>query len=249
MARQGEDRRRTIEGATPIFDPVSSWGLEARDVAELAAFCKGLAPVVRRRLVWECRRHLLQLTLAKDASRRVLIVKLLMALLPDSKATIKEWILEPPVSRPYEVQFTLFCYLDQAVTFAGGRHFAREVPKTLRTYLLDTRSSAGRAAWMAADLLGAHWELFAAMRVLIDVARRARHSAARIAAIHGIAELMERKTARSVAELHELLLTLSRDDRSKQVRAAARVALRLGRVKARKRREFASRQNEDRSKP
>lgn len=198
-----------------------------RPIAELADFCRGFSRSQRRQMLWTCNRRLLApaTSSARSTDDRIAAVKVMLALLPESKATTIAWIADPQVRSPWEVQFTLFCYLDEVVRPASGRPFARTLLRVLRDYLLRLETGAGHAGWMAAGLLGQSWPPAVATPVLVEVAENASHRQARSAAMRGISDLLHRTTGPRAAALRRVLRRAARHDRSSSVRASARVAL------------------------
>ena len=217
--------RTTVLGALYPDRPWDKWKLEDREVREIAAFVHGLSKEHRKKLIWACNHHLHRAWGKMDTSQRIVLVKLLLGLLPESGVIIKNWILAAPILSPAEIHFTLFCHLDQIVTFPQGVGLAAEVPAILRQYLLSVKSTSGNAAWMAADLLGGHWRTSVAAPILLEVAENARHRAARSAAIHGASELLARLSPQKSGAVRLMLCRRAKRDRSADVRAAARVAL------------------------
>ena len=222
---EGAANRSNVPSTRLLNQPWAKWKLECREIREIAAFVQGLSKERRRRLIWACNQNLHLAWAKNDTAQRIVLVKLLLGLLPESGTTIKNWVLAAPVPSPAEIHFTLFCYLDQVVTFAAGAQLAAEVPTILRRYLMSVKSPSGKAAWMAADLLGGHWDTSIATPILIEVAEHAPHRAGRSAAIHGASELLFRLSGSKTAIVRQMLRGRARSDSSASVRAAARVAL------------------------
>lgn len=225
-ARRPDGRLRD----TSSVPPWRTWDVPGRPIAELADFCRGFSPSRRRQLLWSCNRCLLapETSTFRSTGDRIAAVKVMLALMPESTATVLGWIAQPPVRSPWEVHFTLFCCLDEVVSTASGRVFARSLLRVLRDYLLRLRTDAGKAGWMAAGLLGQSWPPSVATPILVEVVENAGHRQARSAAIRGISDLLDRTTGPRAAALRRVLRHAARHDRSSSARASARVALMQG---------------------
>jgi hypothetical protein len=156
---------------------------------------------------------------------RVVIAKILVAGMPHSVGIIRQWLTRTAGSHTQEVHFSLFCYLDEVPRLLGRCRVTRDILLLVERYLMNVRSTAASSAWMAGDLLGDHSTPKTALSVLRRVARRARFTAGRKGAIHGLAHLLKRRGA---AERRAVLATLrivAANDRSAQVRAYAHLVL------------------------
>lgn len=228
----GRSRARRRAGRlrdTSSPPPWRTWDVLERPIAELADFCRGFSPSRRRQLLWSCNSCLLapETSTSRSTGDRIAAVKVMLALMPESTATVFGWIAQPPVRRPWDVHFTVFCYLDEVVSTASGGVFARSLLRVLRDYLLRLRTDAGKAGWMAAGLLGQSWPPAVATPILVEVVENAAHRQARSAAMRGISDLLDRATGPRAAAFRRVLRRAARHDRSRHVRASARVALML----------------------
>jgi hypothetical protein len=86
----------------------------------------------------------------------------------------------------------MLCYLADAAPLLSNDPFRDEIPQLVHRYLLNLKSEAGMAWFMAGDLLGDHWDLRTSALLLIDLTERAACVAARHAALHGIQMAMDR---------------------------------------------------------
>jgi hypothetical protein len=157
------------------------------------------------------------LTKARAPSRkeRRRVAKLLVALFPRSRGKIKEILTSFKRHRDREMQFTLFCFLDEMPTGATAR---RELLASLKRYLLEVPSNAAHSAWMCADLLGDHIQTRAAIDVLIDAAQNAHHQAGRIASFHGLRQALSIANAAQIKRIKEVSSNSMESDRSSHVR-------------------------------
>ncbi len=92
-----------------------------------------------------------------------------------------------------------------------------------------------RAAWMAADMLGEHWDGEEAMPLLIRTAQGARYRVGRELSIMGLDNILDKLPAEGDAHKNILktLRKISRSDRSASVRADAKDILKTWRAVAR----------------
>jgi hypothetical protein len=120
-----------------------------------------------------------------DQSVRLRAVKALVAGLPETLSLIQGFLADYSGPHSYEVQFSLFCYLDR--TDLPRRKGTRpRVLAMVRDYMLRAKRDTARAAWMAGDLLGDHWGTLEAIDTLLFVSRHAKHQAGKEAALHGL---------------------------------------------------------------
>lgn len=189
-------------------------------IQELQGGLLRLPADARKRLVLRCTRTLSRRV---EVRERIVAARLLVALWPGSRRSIDRLIdADEPGLR--EAQFSLFCYLDQLQTVETPERLAW-LPPRLGEYLASVRSNAGHAAWMAADLLGDHWDARQAYPVLRDTAVAARFAAGRAASLQGLHQLWKREPGRRRAEIEELLRAREREDRSSSVRATCSLIL------------------------
>ena len=178
----------------------------------------------RKELLLGCRKLLSESRLRRMETVRVAATKILVALVPESSDTIRHWIRSKPTADNCEVQFSLFCFLGYLPLLPSALGLKEELPALLEWYLLNMRSDAASAAWMAGDLLGDHWELKYSLPILSKVAETGRFAVGRLAAVHGIAHALGRvtKSRTTVKTLTELLNRVKNTDRSGKVRQYAR---------------------------
>ena len=127
----------------------------------------------------------------KDHSSRLALVHILVNLMPESVEIIKELINRKSDKFDYEMHFSLFCFLDDVPDLPGGLKFAREIPSIIEKYLMEIKTETAYAAFMAGDLLGEHWYVDEARPILMKIAKKARYSAGRHSAIHGLEHVLQ----------------------------------------------------------
>lgn len=155
---------------------------------------------------------------------RIALLKLVIGLLPDSLALIREIVLDERANYDPEVRFSLFCFLDEVPGLSLGDEIGRNICQTVTTYLCNVRSDAGMAAWMAGDLLGEHWPAKPGVTALCEVAKGARFVAGRHSAIHGLAHAMGRMPELD-GFIRTTLTEVACNDRSERVRREAQEVL------------------------
>ena len=156
---------------------------------------------------------------------RVLAVRILVGLLPDSVGVVLRWIQERPDQYSSEVRFTLFCYLDWVNEIRQASQATRAILVALENYLLRASSGTARAPWMAGDMLGAHWDTEQALPILLRAVSEGMYASGRLAAAHGLRMLLERPELSSSARtnIKTTLNAIARHDRSRFVRLAAQM--------------------------
>lgn len=181
----------------------------------------------RRYLLSLCEQVFGEISLRKDESSRVAAAKIMVALIPDSIDSIRNWINSKSGKNIYEIHFSLFCFLDQVPVLRNGKEFAREIPPLMEDYLLKIKSKSAYAAFMAGDLLGDHWEVSESLPILIRAAKGARFVAGREGAIHGLAQILNRSSESDThrGPIISLLRNIRRHDSSKEVRVSANLVL------------------------
>lgn len=218
-----------------VADILESLGLGAPTVscAELAAALKvpsrtgDVARVLVKKATAVARRgsHV-------NTTERVAVAKVIVSQLPRSQPII-ETVLARRDTPGYELQFTVFCYLEEVEHI--DRHAIPWAISAVSSYLHHVPRETGRAAWMAGDLLGHHLAPSRACVSLKREATEARFVAGREGALHGIDM---RLTMRSVSAMEHarLMATLelaARSDRSAMVRGYASFVLSRHRRSAR----------------
>ena len=154
----------------------------------------------------------------KQEILRVSAVKVLISLIPESWDVVRRLLSEKNRSGAYEIQFTLFCFLDAVRQWPLAQHVAREVPRLVGEYLKGIRSEAGMAAWMAGELLGEHWDDEESLQCLIEAARRGRFVAGRKGAVHGLGHRIANASGSTRKRLESVLKHVETTDRSEAVR-------------------------------
>lgn len=189
------------------------------EFAVAANVLDGTSSAGRRRIVSRCRRALLDPQVVRDVDARVALCRLLCAAAPECLPVLRELLRVGPGWWRYEVQFTLFCFLDQIPAIRRGAELASSVPGIVEAYLMEVQSESGRAAWMAAHMLANHWRPNAiGMGILFHVLESGRYVAGRLAALialNGLARVA-RKAER--ATLTARINDTRSHDRSRLVR-------------------------------
>ena len=96
----------------------------------------------------------------------------------------------------------------------------------MRKFLLTVKYETGKAAWMAAELLGAHWDVEASLPILSEAAQDGTYAVGREAAVHGLNEALKRlQDVKSKKKVGDLLHKIAKNDKSRHVRLSALVIL------------------------
>jgi hypothetical protein len=180
----------------------------------------------RRQLLSLCTRILDDKELRKIEKDRLAAVKTIVALIPESARVIRKWIRRRSSGQIHEVHFSLFCFLDQVPDLPDAGEFADEIPLLIEDYLRQVEVDSARAAWMAGDLLGDHWEVTKTLPILLRVAKGARFAAGRKGALHGLEHALAKVEDSTKKSILTLVHELSEVDRSPKVREYAKLMLR-----------------------
>lgn len=192
---------------------------------EVAEKIGELTVETRYRFLQVCENAFSVLKFRTHEPTRVASARLLIALLPDSLDVIKRWVEKSDSRFIHEVHFSLFCYFGEVQEVARLRPARRMVLDLVAKYLMRTKTDAARAAWMAADLLGDHWNLHESLPVLINVAKDGQSVAARKAAVHGLTKALRRCSDGDCARITATLEQLASSDSSRKIRVAAKMSL------------------------
>jgi hypothetical protein len=155
---------------------------------------------------------------------RIAVVKLAIALLPDSLPLIRAAIIGERDKYDPEVRFSLFCFLGEVPGLSLGEAIEEELCGVVSAFLAEVRTNVAQAPWMAGDLLGAHWRAAPGVSALCGVAKRARFVVGREAGIHGLSHALERSPDLQDS-IHRVLQEIAHGDRSARVRRYARAVL------------------------
>ena len=131
---------------------------------------------------------------------RISVVKLLIALLPQSYGLIRRWMFLSDDIYYHEVQFTLCCFLRSVLSFVPhDEDVTMSVLALVEEYLYAVTSDEAHNAMMAADMLGIHWRGNEGIDVLFEIVRQPTDSVGRMAAIDTLEDVVRaaRRTRRT----------------------------------------------------
>lgn len=135
---------------------------------------------------------------------------------------MREWLGRTDDAFDFEVHFTLFCYLDGCQEMPRAASTRPEVLRLVHAYLTSVRVGTARAAWMAGDLLGDHWQADDSLPVLLDLLESARYAAGREAALYGLETLLRNGISGDESQqVDRVLRRVAAQDRSPRLRRAA----------------------------
>lgn len=156
-----------------------------------------------------------------DEDTRIMVIKVAIALLPDTLSVIRDCITRSTSKVDYECQFTLFCFLDEVQPLPLDASIVDGILIEIRDYLMNVSTNTAHAAWMAGDLLGHHWMTTKAVPNLLDVLQTARFVAGRLAALHGLKMMMTECNEEIRDRIGVCLRNVVETDRSEIVRIMA----------------------------
>lgn len=191
------------------------------DVVKLHKRLANAGALTRRRLVEMAAGLLRDSGVLEAEHSRVLMARLLVALLPDSMEIIGRLLSDTqPDVKSAEMHFSLFVALEELPRLSRGTLLSEVIP-FIERYLLEIREEAAEAAWMAGDLLGDHWPLAIGLPVLVRATREATHDAGREGAIHGLSHALGRVDTRGQWDIIQVLRRVADSDSSDTVRRYA----------------------------
>ncbi len=202
----------------------------AHAIAQIAQ----LSPEEKTRLLMDCAAVLRNERASKDERLRITAVRVLVALLPMSLEVITSLLNKFAGRHHYEVHYTLFCYLDWAQEMPYAASLTQSILPLVETYFLSVPRQTAHAVWMAADMMGEHWDVREAIPLLTGTALATRYAVGREGSILGLEKIVGRLAAGS-SEEEKVLKTLrevSLSDRSGRVRKEAQSVLRERRNKS-----------------
>jgi hypothetical protein len=181
----------------------------------------------RIRLLCSCEKILSDKKLSADGVRRIASVKILVGLFPLSLRVLERLLNARSGQQAYEVHFTIFCFLDTLTVLAVPDGDKRRILEAVSEYLHSVSSETAHAAWMAGDLLGAHWQSSETLDILVSAMQTARYVAGRLGALKGLEECLRETThsSRVGRRVLQVLQEVSHTDRSHRVRAYVSHAL------------------------
>lgn len=176
----------------------------------------------RLKLLTRIRKSLRQRELLHSEEERISAATLLIALLPNSERTILRLLAARGDIWIHEMHFSLFCFLDYVREAPEKSNFAAKVPGLVEKYLSNLKTERASAGWMAAHLMGDHWELNDGLQCLRRVVSRGKHVVGRELAIRELITQIERERVPANKELMEFLNEASVRDRSPRIRSYLR---------------------------
>ena len=195
-------------------------------VPELRARIYRKGPFIGRRLLHQLELFASTSIAVKNEQPRVLMARMLVALIPGSLSLIESYLHTTNVSKETaEMQFSIFVALSELPALPIDPQLLSNVTEIVREYLLRIDTHVSQAAWMAGDLLGDHWPLSLALPVLLDASKAADHVAGREGAIHGLSHALSRTSKPDQWRIIQALKDIAASDRNESVRRSAEMAM------------------------
>lgn len=155
---------------------------------------------------------------ARNEADRIQAAQTLTSLLPSSLPTV-ERALSPSRNSllEREFQFTLFCYLDDALDREEAKYLLPMLIALIGRYLTKVPDNRARATWMAADLLTDHLPAEDVVDTYIVLLRSAHHAVTRGLLVRAAEKLLPRLSRPAQARVIDTITVLA-GDRSLRVR-------------------------------
>jgi hypothetical protein len=232
MSFSDRDDLNTVstESIVQQLDSLTGVDLSGGDYAVIARVVNALSQEEQSRLLHLVVGALSDKQLCADGAVRINATRALVALLPQSFEVIESFLTEMNDHCSYERHFTLFCYLDWVPELSWTASLSPDVLRCVHKYLINVRSTKALSAWMAAHMLGAHWEPAESAPILLDSLSNARYVAGREASASGLLALLRGTTGASKIsrKVRSALRLSAKTDASLRVRSAAYIARRRG---------------------
>lgn len=161
----------------------------------------------------------------ENETERIKVCKLLISLIPDSVSFLKEILNNFSSKKDYELQFTIFCYLDGLLDLNLKLDFITEIPLIIEKYLKVVPKDTANSSWMAGDLLGDHWTTEMSMPVLIVTSLTNNNKIGRDAALQGLGKLRNRVDKHKKEIINGIIRLISKLDTCSPIRVRAEMIL------------------------
>jgi hypothetical protein len=125
----------------------------------------------------------------------------------------------------YEIHFSLFCFLGDAQILGLDEAVTQQLRAFISEYIHSTPKNTAKALWMAADLLGEHWNDEHALAALLSAATNAAYADGRRAAIYGLTCRFRHASKHDRGLITWTLCEVARRDKSPKIRNRASSAL------------------------
>jgi len=195
------------------------------ETAEVKERLAAIGQTQRRKFVLLCSFVLASRELRRGERVRNSAAKVLVAALPTSLDAISNLLAIRTGQYAYEVHSSLFVFLADLDELDLVPSERGRVVDLMVEYLESATARTAHAAWMAADALGRVCDR-RILEALMSLSVRGRHSAARSAGIKVLQDCVTRGHARDRLQITRTIRRIAHHDRSKRVRASARIALR-----------------------
>lgn len=166
--------------------------LECEPLAPLCAAIDNLTGSEREKLSRSLGTALVDAQECSDEPVRVKTVRLLIANQPHGFDFLLTLLTPNDSEYIQEVQFTVFCFLDEAKDLRLPDEQFERILKSVRHYIVHSKSDNVQAVWMAADLLGDHLPIEMTKGILLEALSNAKFPCGRHAALHGLDMMLRR---------------------------------------------------------
>jgi len=176
-------------------------------LAEIKEFVMQKPAAYQSNMVETVLKNIKEASKIRNKNNRVILVKLILTFLPQTKAEIIKILTQRNSRLDFELHFTIFCFLDQIreIRQSGKRKF--NVPEIIEDYLMKIKDNTCQAAWMAGELLGVNWDKKNALTVLKKVFFKAKNKTGKEAGLYGLYQIyLEHRSQEALLTLKKIFL-------------------------------------------
>ena len=125
-------------------------------------------------------------------AKRIALVKLLFCFLPSSRYLIFSLLQRKRDLSDFELHFTIFCFLDQAISLTKDKELKSRLLNAAKDYLIKVDKNYAHAPWMAGEFLGAHISQRLSLPLLKKIYRNSKFDVGKKAGLFGLYRIAEK---------------------------------------------------------
>ena len=161
-------------------------------------------------------------TVLNNPELRISVVKLLIALLPETEHMLVSMLQRRLHLVDFELHFSFFCFIDEVQFLELDDAVVERILRAIQDYLIEIKVTTASAAWMAGDLLGDHWEHSSSLPILYCVVDNAKYFAGKDAALYGLYKAYNKTQSK---EILDRIKDIAENAKGKKLRFSANILL------------------------